>query len=78
MKTERLGTVIHLSKGSGNLIANAEADVKSGEEVFNDKREKIGIVLDVFGPVTKPYISIKPLATSPEALVNELLFIRRK
>ncbi|MBS7619439.1 H/ACA RNA-protein complex protein Gar1 [Candidatus Bathyarchaeota archaeon] len=78
MKTERLGTVIHLSKGSGNLIANAETDVKPGEEVFNNKREKIGIVLDVFGPVTKPYVSIKPKAASPETLVNELLFIRKK
>ncbi|MGQ9679419.1 MAG: Gar1/Naf1 family protein [Candidatus Bathyarchaeia archaeon] len=78
MKTKRLGTVIHLSKGSGNLIANAETDVKLGEEVFNTERKKIGIVSEIFGLVTRPYVSIKPSIASPESLVNESLFVKRK
>jgi len=29
--------------------------------IFNQEYEKIGIIKDIFGPISNPFISIKPL-----------------
>ena len=54
-----LGYVMHISKGSGNLILKAEADARIGQNVFDKRGNKIGSVFDIFGPVENPYISVK-------------------
>ncbi len=56
----RIGSVVHVS-ASGNIIVKAEGDVpRLGERIFNGDAKPIGIVVDVFGPVSSPYVSVRP------------------
>jgi len=72
----RLGKILHASK-SRSLIVKLEkpAPPKLGSKVFDEKLKEIGIVTDVFGPVSSPYISIKPLVTKLENYVGKTVYV---
>jgi RNA-binding protein len=76
MKASAIGVVEHLSIGSGNLILRAEREVKIGEVVLDNKKKKIGTVFDFFGPVSSPFISIRPTVENPEKYVGKPLYIK--
>jgi len=46
--------------------------------VRDAKGKKIGIVFDVFGPTTNPFIAIKPSIETPERLLGKALYIRNR
>lgn len=75
---QRLGKVLHASKS--NLIARAEQVPKLGTKVHDQKNRLVGRVSDIFGPISTPYIAIKPVSNiSPRdiaGLVNEEMYIR--
>jgi rRNA processing protein Gar1 len=56
-----LGSVLHLSKNN-KLVAKSlsKAFPKIGDPVYDDKSRVIGSVYDVIGPISSPYILIKP------------------
>ncbi|MDT7864654.1 MAG: Gar1/Naf1 family protein [Thermoproteota archaeon] len=54
-----VGTVSHISK-SKKIIIKAEDIPKLNSEVFSEDKEAIGIVIDIMGPVSSPFISVKP------------------
>jgi len=56
----RLGKVLHLSPMTGNLIVKAQVTPRIGEKVYNGELRLIGFVFDVFGPVSSPYVAVKP------------------
>ena len=58
----RLGRVLHLSSATGNLIVKAQMAPRIGEKVYDGELRLIGSVFDVFGPVTSPYVAVKPSA----------------
>lgn len=71
----RLGKPLHIS-ATQNLILRAESQTpRVGETVFSDKLKPVGIVFDIFGPVSKPYISIKPYAGKSSSL-KQILYTR--
>ena len=74
----RVGTVLHLSSSSGNLILKAESDIKIGEVILDSTGSTIGTVFDLFGPVSGPFVSVKPRIQYPERLQGETLFHVRK
>jgi RNA-binding protein len=74
----QVGTVLHLSQSSGNLILKAKKKAKIGEVVTDSKGERIGVVFDLFGPVGDPFISVKPSIKDPNRLIGEELFLRSK
>jgi len=47
-------SIFRITKWSENL----EKIIK--KPIFNEDYEKIGFILDIFGPTTNPFISIKP------------------
>jgi RNA-binding protein len=55
-----IGTVIHVSKSTGQLILLAKNEVSIGDFVYDGKRKRVGAVFDFFGPVNAPYIAVKP------------------
>jgi RNA-binding protein len=65
-----LGTVLHTSSHK-NLIVRGDKTNKAGNKklfrinnlVFNRRNTKIGKVNDVFGPVDRPYFSVKIFKT---------------
>ena len=79
MRSKRkLGTVLHLSSSSGNLILKAESNVRIGDAVHDDDGKKVGTVFDLFGPVSKPFMAVKPRVDDPERYVGEPLFWGRR
>jgi RNA-binding protein len=73
----RVGTALHISRSSGNLILKAENNSKIGDPVFNSGGKKVGLIFDIFGPVKTPFISVRPRIKDPERLVGEPLFLGR-
>jgi RNA-binding protein len=78
----KLGKVLHVSN-RGSLIVRAEKTPPSGEHavVVDKSAEKIGSIIDVFGPVKTPYVAVRPLkGTSSEKYLgqNLYLFVKKK
>ena len=73
----KLGTILHLSKSSGNLILKAERNVRIGDKVFDHDGRKIGSVFDLFGPVSNPFVAVKPGQRNPDVYIGKSLFMRK-
>ncbi|MFW9799963.1 MAG: H/ACA ribonucleoprotein complex subunit GAR1 [Candidatus Thorarchaeota archaeon] len=77
---KRLGKVLHVSK-RGLLILRTDKTPPIGERsvVMNKQAEKIGTIVDVFGPVNNPYVSIKPLNKEiSHKLVGQILYLYKR
>jgi rRNA processing protein Gar1 len=53
-----LGKTLHISK-SGLLTVKTESLPKIGSQAFHRGRAHLGTIIDVFGPVSSPYASVK-------------------
>ena len=73
---KRLGTVLHISRSSSNLILDSAGEARIGETVQDTKGKKIGIIFDIFGPIANPFIAIKPSIEIPERLLGKPLYVR--
>ena len=59
---------------SRNLILKAEKLARVGICVVDGDLKEIGKVMDFFGPVDKPYISVKLNVKDPEKYVGKVLY----
>ena len=73
-KGSRIGTVMQISKSSGNLILKSSRNARIGETVTDSKGKRVGVVFDVFGPVDSPYASVRTRIKNPESLIGAELF----
>lgn len=73
-KGNRIGTVMHISKSSRNLILESSRNAKIGETVTDSRGKRVGVVFDVFGPVDSPYASVRTRIKNPEQLIGTELF----
>lgn len=48
---------------------------KIGEKVVDENLKPVGKVFDVFGPVSSPYVAVKPTIQKPEKLMNRVLYV---
>jgi len=71
---KRLGKVLHVSS-SKRLVIVAEANIPIGTQVFDSKLKVVGSVADIFGPVKKPYVTVKPSVDKPEQYVGQILYV---
>jgi RNA-binding protein len=71
---QRLGRVLHVSQ-SRNIIITIENLPKIGETVVNENLKPIGKILDIFGPVSSPYASVKPKIQEIEKLTDRMLYV---
>jgi len=74
----RLGTALHLSSSSGNLILETDEEAKIGEDVLDSAGKKVGTIFDLFGPLSNPFVAVKPRIDNPERLLGEDLFLRKR
>jgi len=67
--------VLHVSS-SRNLILKAEAEAlpKANSKVVDENLKVIGTALDVFGPVSSPYVAVKPVVSNPQHYVGNMLY----
>jgi len=70
---QRIGQVLHVSP-SRYVILKAENVPRIGDEVVNEKLKPVGTVFDVFGPVSSPYVAVKPKVRKPQHFVNHVLY----
>jgi RNA-binding protein len=71
---QRLGRVLHISP-SGNIIAKIETTPRIGEAVLDENLKTVGKIFDMFGPVSSPYVAIRPTTTKLQELTNKTLYI---
>lgn len=71
---QRLGLILCVSS-TRNIITKIESVPRIGELVVDENLRPIGKVLDVFGPVSSPYASIKPSILEPERLVKKTVYV---
>jgi RNA-binding protein len=58
-RIKKLGLIVHFSDIGNAIIYNPAKLPKIGSNVVNENMEHIGNVFDIFGPVKKPYVSVK-------------------
>ncbi len=73
----RLGKVLHVSS-RGSLVLRTDKTPPMGKQarVLDKKAQEIGIIIDVFGPVKSPFVSIRPKGNiDPQKLVGQMLYL---
>jgi len=48
---------------------------KIGQTVVDENLKTVGKIFDLFGPVSSPYVVIRPTILKPEELTNKVLYI---
>lgn len=71
----RLGKIIHISSSRSLIVKCEEARfIKLGTRTCDSKLKEIGKVQDCFGPISTPYVSIRPLTQSPAKYVGRIAY----
>ncbi|MFB6082335.1 MAG: H/ACA ribonucleoprotein complex subunit GAR1 [Halanaeroarchaeum sp.] len=56
----RAGTVVRVAQGTLVLRTDDESHPDIGTPVIDDELAEVGTVVDVFGPVDRPYLAVAP------------------
>ena len=70
---QRIGCVIHISS-NGNIILKADNVPHIGNQAINENLKPVGTVTDIFGPIAKPYVAVRPSVNEPNSYVNHVLY----
>jgi len=70
---KRIGRTLHISSNK-NIILKAESLPKLGDKVVDENLRSVGMVFDIFGPVSSPYISVKTAVEESHHLVDHILY----
>ena len=75
---KELGEILHLAK-SGRLILRSTAsnidNKETGKCIIDEKGKRIGKIVEIFGPVRSPYVSIVPLKGRRNTMAGIKVFI---
>ncbi|MCK4440118.1 hypothetical protein KAU85_03950 [Candidatus Bathyarchaeota archaeon] len=71
---QRLGRVLHVSQ-SRNAIIKTENIPKISQTVVDENLKPIGKILDIFGPVSSPYASVRLKIREIEKLADKMVYI---
>lgn len=70
---QRIGLVLHISS-SRNMILKAENLPRIGDQVADENLKPVGRVFDVFGPVSSPYVAVRPSVEEPDRFIQRVLY----
>jgi len=70
---QRIGCVLHISS-AGNLILKADNVPRIGDQAMDESLKPVGMVFDVFGSVSKPYVAVRPSVDEPTRFVQRVLY----
>jgi RNA-binding protein len=71
-----VGEVVRATTGLAILRAGDADHPDIGAPVVDDQLEAVGRVVDVFGPVERPYVAVTPADRRPATLVGRRLYQR--
>ncbi|HEW93473.1 H/ACA RNA-protein complex protein Gar1 [Candidatus Geothermarchaeota archaeon] len=74
---KKAGKILHYTKYKVFVI-EADSKVIPNTYLIDDRGRKIGLVVDVIGPVSKPYLVVKPLIKDPEKYVGKEVYYTRE
>lgn len=74
---KEIGRILHYTK-SKVFVIEANEKVPLRTEVFDDREEKVGVVVDVIGPINKPYLVAVPLIKEPHKYIGKIVYILKK
>jgi RNA-binding protein len=73
----RVGEVVRTAQGLAILRCSDEAHPDIGTDVVDSELESVGRVVDVFGPVERPYLAVSPAdGVALPTLLGEKLYAR--
>ncbi|AUG46711.1 H/ACA RNA-protein complex protein Gar1 [Haloarcula taiwanensis] len=74
---KRLGTVSRVAQGLAVVRAPDDEYASVGTDVVDEELQAVGSVVDVFGPVERPYLAVSPNdGVHLPALVGTVLYAR--
>jgi len=74
---ERAGDVVRTAQNVAVVRCEGDAHPDIGAVVVDQNLDEVGRVVDVFGPVKRPYLSVTPGAgVHLPALVGQTLYVR--
>jgi RNA-binding protein len=68
-----VGEVLHVA-GSGRIIIQLNGDADEGHILCDRGGTKIAKVMELIGPLTRPYASARPLTNNLRNIVGKKLF----
>jgi len=73
----RVGEVVRTAQGLAILRCSDGTHPDIGTDVVDSELESVGRVVDVFGPVERPYLAVSPAdGVALPALLGEKLYAR--
>jgi rRNA processing protein Gar1 len=66
---QRLGLILHTTPNH-NIIIKTETTPKLNQTVLDQNLQPIGKIIDIIGPTTHPYATVKPTTPNPQKLTN--------
>jgi len=74
---ERAGDVVRTAQNVAVVRCESDDHPDIGDSVVDQNLHVVGRVVDVFGPVERPYLSVTPASgVHLPALVGETLYVR--
>lgn len=70
-----IGKIIGQSNSKHIILRSTEGEFEKklpdiGEKVYTAEKQRIGIIADIFGPVNKPFVSVKPYTSESDLLLK--------
>jgi RNA-binding protein len=73
---KRVGTVSRVAQGVA-IVRLDDDPPEIGTAVLDDSLSTVGRIVDVFGPVDRPYVAVSPAGgVTPASLVGSKLYAR--
>ena len=72
----RIGSVVRTAQGVAVVRTEDEAYPDIGTPVVDEALDNVGTVVDVFGPVDRPFVAVSPDDVTLATLVGKPLYAR--
>ncbi|NHN40340.1 H/ACA RNA-protein complex component Gar1 [Halorubellus sp. JP-L1] len=73
---KRVGEVVRVAQGLAIARASDDDPPRIGAGVVDENLDEVGRVVDVFGPVGRPYVAVTADDGRPALLLGEKLYAR--
>ncbi len=73
---KRAGTAVGTAQGLVVVRTTDETYPDIGTSLVDESLDTVGRVVDVFGPVDRPYIAVTPTIENPALLVSKPVYAR--
>ncbi|MSS85825.1 MAG: hypothetical protein EXS77_01555 [Nitrosopumilus sp.] len=71
---QEVGEIMHLA-GSGRVIIQLSKELVEGQILCDDKGTRVAKVMELIGPIKKPFASAMPLTNNINKFIGKRVFI---